>query len=122
MAVCMSWRPVDLDSPDLGEPGVDRKKWGLCFRRVPRGVVRCSDCTDRLSHHPDARVRRMIVSEVGVEPDIVDDLLADPDILVAAAAGIASVANPVNPVALIGSGGTPPAVKKSWRGRNRGTT
>lgn len=85
MARCRSWRPTDtgLQTPQVSAPGVNRKHWAPCRRKVAEGEVRCHECAQRLVEHPDVEVRRMLASEQMLPADVLEVLLVDPDYLVA---------------------------------------
>lgn len=85
MARCRSWRPTPsgATSPNVSEPGRDRRDWKRCRNRVEQGRLRCSECAELLSSHPDVAVRRTLARESGLAREVLEVLLADPDYLVA---------------------------------------
>lgn len=55
----------------------------MCRNKVAKGAVRCNDCYEALSAHNDPNVRRLLAQERGLPAQILEQLLTDPDILVA---------------------------------------
>jgi len=89
MARCRSWRPTTqgLEAADVGEPGVSHLYWKPCRNKVDPGQVRCQECYGMLAGHRDVQVRRHLAGEDSLPAQILEQLLTDPDVLVAGLAG-----------------------------------
>lgn len=61
MGTCRSWRPrqfvIDMPAPP------NRKAWGRCTNRVPKGEKRCGECWELLVTHPDPNIQRSLALE-----------------------------------------------------------
>lgn len=67
-------------------PGRCRTCWKPCFARIESGAIRCDECTERISQHPNSLIRTALAAEPETADDTLDYLQTDTDPAVAKAA------------------------------------